>query len=68
MTLYVGQIDGQDIKLDVWPDGTHEVALRDMESRRWGIPVPLRPELVEVRSTPTPAEIVAAALIDEVPC
>ena len=57
--LYVGQLpDGTDVKLDVYEDGTHEVAVRDMDSRRWGIPVALTLEPVARRSLAA-AELVA---------
>lgn len=46
--LYVGTLpDGTDVKLDVWDDGTHEVAVRDMDTRRWGVPVVLTEERIE---------------------
>lgn len=58
--LYVGTLpDGTDVKLDVWPDGTHEVAVRDMESRRWGIPVALTLETLPESTRRTHAELIA---------
>lgn len=56
---------GLDIKLDVWGDGTHEVAVRDMGSRRWLVPVALVAEPVAEVVEPTPNsffESLAAAL------
>lgn len=56
--LYVGTLpDGTDIKLDVWDDNTHEVAVRDMDTRRWGVPVVLTLE-EPIRPALTAAELV----------
>ena len=47
--------EARSILLTVWPDGQHEVALRD-EHRRWLPPVRLLPE------PKTPAELVEQSL------